>query len=134
VLEAMAVRMSNPSTSDLDDLERLNAALANVGTEPEQAIAANFAWHERLIETCPNTRLVAMVRALWLQVRRYEFAFYAPGKARVRRSVDLHRGIADALRRHASAEAATQMEDHWLADLGELLPRIGGDSHVRSKA
>ncbi|HEX9563697.1 MAG TPA: GntR family transcriptional regulator [Gemmatimonadaceae bacterium] len=124
VLEAAALRLGELGDADLTALEHLNAQLATAGSDPDHAIAANFAWHEQLITTCPNTRLVAMVRALWLQVRRYEYAFFAPGESRVHRSVGLHDGILSALRARDVSRAAELMEAHWMTDLTNLIPRI----------
>jgi DNA-binding GntR family transcriptional regulator len=129
VLEATAVRMGGlPSGEHGNALDELNASLLAVGESPDDAIAANFAWHERLIGACPNHRLTALVRALWNQVRRYEYAFYAPGAARVRVSADLHAGILAALRANDIDRAARLVQDHWLTDLDRLLPRmqVGG--------
>ena len=124
VLEAAAVRVSGvPSHNLSETLRKLNARLAEVGDDPDAAIAANFAWHEHLVGRCGNKRLFTMIRGLWIQVRRYEYAFFAPGPARVRQSVSLHAGIMKALRVQDVERAARLMEDHWLADLDRLLPR-----------
>lgn len=125
VLEATALRATRtPKPAVLDDLERINRRLAAVGDDPERAIAENSAWHERLLAPCPNGRLARLVRSHWNQTRRYEFAFFAPGAARVRQSAALHEGIMGALRAGRLDDACRLMEEHWLTDLDHLLPLI----------
>lgn len=128
VLEATAVRMSGvPSDDSFETLRTLNARLADVRDDPDEAIAVNFEWHEHLVGQCGNQRLLTMIRALWIQVRRYEYAFFAPGPERVRQSVNLHAGIVEALRAENIKRAARLVEDHWLTDLDRLLPHMRMD-------
>ena len=128
-LEAAAVRVTGVTTAErFAELAEINGRLAAVGNDASEVIRLNFAWHERLVRDCPNQRLTNMVRSMWLQVRRYEFAIFAPGEARVRQSVELHEGITRALAEVDFERAGALMEAHWLTDLDGLLPLMMPDS------
>ena len=123
VLEGMALRQSPPTEADLPELEALNQALGEIDPKHlEEAVSANFRWHEALLRRCDNDRLMTMIENLRKQVYRYEFSFFSPGRNRLRKSIELHQSILDALARGDVDLACARLDEHWKADLDALAP------------
>ena len=127
-LEQLALRLAPPNEREVVDLKRLNAEFAATpADDPERAVSANFAWHERLLSGCSNRRLMTLVQTMRDQVYRYELAFFAPGATRLATSVDLHRSILEALGRADVDAACARLDVHWATDLESLAPEDGTD-------
>lgn len=126
-LEQLALRAGPPEKADVEELERLNEEFAATPADDiETAVAANFAWHERLLAGCSNGRLMALIRTIRGQAYRYELSFFSPGEPRLAKSVELHRGILETLARGDVEEACARLDAHWAADLDSLAPSSGG--------
>lgn len=125
LLEARALRdAGRVDASTLRELERLNRELARCTDDPETAVQTNFRWHEALLRGCPNAQLLGMIEELRRRVFRYEYAYFAPGKVRLDKSIRLHEGILSAIRRGRRVAAARRLEEHWLADLDSIIPAM----------
>jgi DNA-binding GntR family transcriptional regulator len=123
LLESNALELAGaPDEDRLEELEQLNdrLELARTGSV---AIDLNTEWHRSLLSACPNRHLLELVEGVRTKVRRYEFAFFAPGPERVAVSVRLHRGILDALAAGDLPTARRGLVAHWFTDLDELAPR-----------
>jgi DNA-binding GntR family transcriptional regulator len=123
LLESNALELAGaPDEDRLDELERLNdqLELARTGSA---AIDVNTEWHQLLLSACPNRHLLDLVEGVRTKVRRYEFAFFAPGPERIATSVRLHRRILDALAAGDLPTARRSLVAHWFTDLDELAPR-----------
>ncbi|MEN8145719.1 MAG: GntR family transcriptional regulator [Gemmatimonadota bacterium] len=122
-LEPFALRVNGTlMPKRLAKLREINGELRSIAGDPAKAVELNFAWHERLILPCENGRLGQLVQSLWDRVRRYEHAFYAPGRVRLETSADLHSEILEALEGGAIQHASSILERHWLTDLDQIVP------------
>jgi DNA-binding GntR family transcriptional regulator len=123
LLESDALELAEvPDEERLDELELLNdrLELARTGSV---AIDLNTEWHRLLLTACPNRHLLELVEGVRTKVRRYEFAFFAPGPERIAMSARLHRRILDALAAGDLSTARRGLVTHWFTDLDELAPR-----------
>lgn len=127
LLEASALELAGlPGAEELTELERINRRLETV-EDGSKRIAANTEWHRTLLAGCPNAHLLELIEGVRTKVRRYEFAFFAPGPERIAVSIRLHRRIQDALVAGDMAAARRRIVDHWFTDLDELAPGSSGD-------
>lgn len=124
-LETLAVSESGPFGPEaIGRLEGLNEAMADTVAIPEDAPAANLRWHEALVAGCRNGLLVELLRSLWMQAYRYEFAFFADPR-HISDSVEFHGEVIEALRGGESGAIEEAIRRHWLTDLGFLEGRLG---------
>ena len=105
-------------------LESINAELAKVDKDPENALSLNGQWHRLLIAHCGNERLRDLVEQLRRQAYRYEYNYFMAGMARTGTAVGLHRAITDPLRAGNVAAARGAIDQHWLTDLDLMLPQV----------
>lgn len=123
LLESNALKLAGiPDAEQLGELERINRRL-DAAADGSEGIAVNTEWHRALLAGCPNAHLLEIVEGVRTKVRRYEFAFFAPGPERIATSVQLHRRILAALAAGDMATAQRGIVDHWFTDLDELAPR-----------
>ena len=123
LLESNALELAGaPDPDRLEELDFLNdrLELVQIGSS---AIDLNTEWHQLLLSACPNRHLLELVEGVRTKVRRYEFAFFAPGPERIATSVRLHRRILDALAAGDLPTAQRALVAHWFTDLAELAPR-----------
>ncbi|MGD8494695.1 MAG: GntR family transcriptional regulator [Gemmatimonadales bacterium] len=133
LLESSALQLAGiPGVEQLAELERINRRL-DAAADGAEGIALNTEWHRALLAGCPNAHLLEIVEGVRTKVRRYEFAFFAPGPERIATSVRLHRRILTALAAGDMATALRGIVDHWFTDLDELAPRAsdGGTAGPR---
>lgn len=127
LLESSALQLAGiPDAEQLAELQRINQRLDGAA-DGSAGIALNTEWHRALLAGCPNARLLEIVEGVRTKVRRYEFAFFAPGPERIATSVRLHRRILEALAAGDMATARRGILDHWFTDLDELAPRPSED-------
>lgn len=125
VLEGTALRWAGPPPAEaVARLEAINAELAKVDKDPENALSLNGQWHRLLIAHCDNQRLRDMIEQLRRQAYRYEYNYFLPGMARTGTSVGLHRAITDPLRRGDVEAACAAIDQHWLTDLDLMIPQV----------
>lgn len=114
-LETLAIRLAIPhlSDADLDILESLNASMReHAAREDRDAFfAANAAFHLLLIERADNADLLAMYRALFDRMRRYQWPSIDL-RGGMDRSIDEHAAILAAIRRRDADAAARLMAAH----------------------
>ena len=125
VLEGTALRWAGPPPAEaMARLEAINAELAKVDKDPENALSLNGQWHRLLIAHCDNQRLRDMIEQLRRQAYRYEYNYFLQGMARTGTSVGLHRAITDPLRRGDVEAACAAIDQHWLTDLDLMIPEV----------
>jgi len=125
-LEGLALTLTVPPRPErLTQLGRINADLESAQESADRALELDRAWHERLLEGCPNGRLLAMIRGLKDQAYRYEYA-YMRDSGRVITSVRQHEQIERALRAGEWAPAAKLLESNWRISLDFLIPWLDG--------
>ena len=121
-LEVLALRSSPPpSPSKLKELAAINQELDSVRHDGEAALEADARWHEALLASCPNRRLLDTIRGLKYHAQRYESA-YMRHSGRIIQSVAQHRAILRALREGDREEAARRLEANWKISQEFLLP------------
>jgi DNA-binding GntR family transcriptional regulator len=98
LLDPEALRLAGlPPPSRLKRLKALNEQISAV-QEPETVLALDDQWHLELVSDCPNAVLLGLIRQFIRRTRRYELALMRE-RPSVRRAVEDHRRILDALRR-----------------------------------
>lgn len=123
-LEALAVRESGPFGADrLNNLVEINRTLEATRSDPADAPAVNLRWHRQLVASCTNGLLLDLLRSLWSQAYRYEFAFFADPEHIVE-SVRFHRDVIEALRSGDPARIEQAISRHWTTDLDFLQGRL----------
>lgn len=86
-----------PDQRRLERLEALNKKLERA-VKVTDRIELDDRWHMLLLEGCPNTVLLDLIRQFIRRTRRYEFAYLGDGN-NLRAAVDEHRAIMSALER-----------------------------------
>ena len=121
-LEVLALRSSPPlRASKLKELVAINQELGSVRDDGEAALLADGRWHQTLLASCPNRRLLDTIGGLKYHAQRYESA-YMRGSGRVIQSVAQHRAILRALREGDLEEAGRRLEANWKISPEFLLP------------
>lgn len=120
-LEALALRTS-PTIPDAEELRRRQQDYEAAAGGAE-ARAADAAWHEALIGSCENDRLLELVAQQRRVLERY-WGNGAGGSGPSSRSIHAHRAVLDALDRGDLEEAALRVETHWRAEGRDALRRL----------
>jgi DNA-binding GntR family transcriptional regulator len=84
----------------------------------QRAIAADDRFHAVLLRAAGNSEITRALERLTPKVRRLEYARF--GSLAGRKSVQQHTAIIAACERGATFDAATLVEENWLA-LGQLI-------------
>ncbi|MFC0115428.1 GntR family transcriptional regulator [Kibdelosporangium aridum] len=87
--------------------------------DPIQAGAIDDQWHDELLKSCPNKRLLHLIKAQKTVVHRYEFAYFTSRK-RIMRAETEHRMIAKAILERDMDRAAGELIGNWTVDPGVL--------------
>lgn len=120
LLDPEALRIAGPpSGQQLRRLERINAKIE--AADPDTIIDLDDQWHLLLIEHCPNTVLLDLIRDFMRRTRRYELALMRE-RQQVDVATDTHSEIIAALRR-GEHEAAAKILKHNLETGGEPIRR-----------
>ncbi len=123
-LEGLALRSCGTAVSPLlPELSRINTALAEA-TEPIERLQLDAAWHETLISSSPNQRLLKMLSGLRLSIRRYEHLFMSDSDLVVE-SVRQHGQIIEALQSKDIDLALHVLTENWRVSMELLLVRLG---------
>jgi DNA-binding GntR family transcriptional regulator len=131
-LECLALDSSRPATRpQIQALREINAEMAAVTDDPLRRQELDLRWHQTLLETCANERLIELLAALKQIVRRYE-CVYMRDPALVRRSVRDHAEILEALVQKKSKLASRLLERSWRAGMESVLTQLGGPEQVPS--
>jgi DNA-binding GntR family transcriptional regulator len=119
-LEGLALRTSAPAAGPrLEVLERGIAAIDAARGDAGQVLDRNEAWHEALLQGCPNRRLLAHLAELRSATRRYVLA-YLRGAGRLGLATGGHRRVLAALRAGEQAAAALALEEQLVSGTDEL--------------
>lgn len=121
LLEADALELAMPMEPELvKHLVRLNEDLAKARSAAD-VIERNTRWHRTLTGGCPNRMLQDLIEGVRTKLLRYEFRFFAPGRARIEESMRRHRQIIDCVGRDDAPGARAALQSHWMTDLDELM-------------
>lgn len=125
VLEALAARLAVDRITPevLAQLivinESLYRAADEVPADVRKILDLNGQFHDIIINTCGNTKVISQVTALRRQTLRYNFVFIS-GDARHRESADEHRTIIDALELGNADEVERLLKRHNDSALASL--------------
>lgn len=89
----------------------------------DELIHADDAWHSVLISRCPNGRLVTLIAAEKVALRRYE-RLTVPDDVVIARSAKEHLSIARALKRKDKPAAIRALHTNWTNGHDRLLDRL----------
>jgi len=110
-LEALAVREGGAVLiARAKDLRAANKQIR--GGSGGQRYLLDRRFHELLWESCPNRSLVALLRRVWLEAKRFDGSTER-GMANPHGSMREHAAIAEAIGRGDLDAAATLVEEHW---------------------
>jgi DNA-binding GntR family transcriptional regulator len=109
-LDPEALRLAGcPSAHRLRRLRKINDRIvAEPEPEPEAIISLDDEWHMTLLETCPNTVLLDLIRQFMWRTRRYELALMREGE-NVSVAIGGHERIIAALDRGDLEGACTAL-------------------------
>lgn len=123
-LETLALKSSGPlPKTRLDRLESLTSQMENKRSSPMERTEKDTRWHETLLESCGNERLLAMIKQLKGVALRYEYA-YMHRQDWIRTSVGEHREIARLVSEGDRGGAAKLIETHWKRSRDYMLEQI----------
>jgi len=111
-LETLALR-SRPALDGVqyEKLKRLNRAMGSAKTS-EAIVASDDAWHDALLDGCPNAELMHLIRVLKMRMRRYDLP-YMGQRVHIKRSVVQHAAIAEALKARQTDKAVSLLAENW---------------------
>jgi DNA-binding GntR family transcriptional regulator len=120
ILESLAVRLS----PRFDGLRRARLRGANMrlraARSPVAATIADREFHRRLVELCPDDRLLATLRSIWAALQAPE----AQRAGRVRRHAADHDRVIEALADGDNARAGELVRGHVISRLPALLAAV----------
>lgn len=123
-LEELALRASTPVVYSLvEHLARINDHFARAA-EPQAAIERDSQWHQTLIGSCPNRRLIEMVEGQRSAVKRYEHVYMLDPNL-ISESVRQHQKIMDAIALKNIEAAGRELVENWKFSMDILLVRLG---------
>src|SRR5262249_25402110 len=123
-LERLALDSAAPLTpAQLKALRQLNAEMAPAPADALRRQDCDVRWHQALVETSGNRRLIDLLAGLKQIIRRYE-CVYMLDPALVRGSVRDHAEILDALADNKREVARRLLERHWRAGMASVLRRL----------
>ncbi|ALG14206.1 GntR family transcriptional regulator [Kibdelosporangium phytohabitans] len=118
-LEAFALRNCDYRTL-VESVPRLNElAQRMLDANPSQAQAIDDEWHDELLKSCRNERLMHLIKAQKTVIHRYEYAYFTSRK-RIMRAETQHRIIAKAIMNNDMDRAAGELVGNWTVDVGVL--------------
>ncbi|CAM3438766.1 GntR family transcriptional regulator [Kibdelosporangium persicum] len=123
-LEAFALRQCDIQVL-AESVPRLNElAQRMLDVDPLEAGRIDDQWHDELLKSCPNKRLLQLIKAQKTVVHRYEFAYFTSRK-RIMRAETEHRLIAKAILERDMDRAAGELVGNWTVDPGVLREVFG---------
>lgn len=97
--------------SRVEHLARINDYFA-MAAEPKAAIERDSQWHQTLIGSCPNRRLIEMIESHRSSVKRYEHVYMLDASL-ISESVGQHRKIIDAIALRNIEAAGRELVENW---------------------
>lgn len=123
-LEAFAVRLAKPRP-DVTRLRHLDEDLSSQ-TDPVTCWRLDTAFHEKLIENCPNTSLRAMITRLRVTLSRYEIEYMRRAGRNWKHTVgSRHAAILDALAIRDLDGASEAIARNWQDSLDAVQTWLG---------
>ena len=113
-LERLALRTCGSAAAQgCPGLRRINDKIAASQSRPERQFKLDRRWHELLLQSCSNKRLLKMIKDLTEVIRRFDRALVR-GVADLSSSCRQHAEILDALEAGDVTDAADRLEQHWV--------------------
>src|SRR5262249_27018391 len=120
-LECLALESCGPPTPEqIKTLRQINADMAAIPGDALRRQELDLLWHHTLVEPCGNRRLKCLLTGLKQVVRRYE-CLYMQDPAGVRRSVQDHAEILEALIKKRPGLAGRLLERNWRTGMESVL-------------
>jgi DNA-binding GntR family transcriptional regulator len=123
-LEVLALRSCNPGDLAASVPELLDLIADMLTAAPTAAGAVDDQFHDELLKSCPNTRLMQLIKSQKTVVHRYEFAYFTD-RRRIGLAAAQHRRIVDAIAADDLDKAAAELAGNWSVDI-EVLQQIVG--------
>jgi DNA-binding GntR family transcriptional regulator len=121
MLEARALRtMDQPTKARLEELDRINKELALEGQDPEQAMALDTRWHDRLLGDSMGDVTREVLEGLKRRAYRYDFQYMASTGGRP--STAQHQQVVNSLRDGDREAAVAALEENWRSGPSLLVP------------
>ncbi|HJU66377.1 MAG TPA: GntR family transcriptional regulator [Gemmatimonadaceae bacterium] len=125
-LEQLALRSGAPLSDDsLGTLNDLDAETGRTSPELERQLDVDARWHDALVASCGNARLLSLLATLRAIATRYERVFLRRADTASNLTRD-HREIARALTARNVDAAITMLERHWRWRMDHVLAEITG--------
>lgn len=121
-LETLALRSAAMTPGTIAELRRRNAAFA-AGRTPDELVRLDEAFHEALVESCGNRRLIALIAREKRVLRRYQAVYHARVFS-LKRSVSDHEALVALLATGDRATAAALLEEQWRAQTDALVAAV----------
>jgi DNA-binding GntR family transcriptional regulator len=126
-LEALAVRLANPRP-DVAELEQLDLGLSEE-TEPVIRWRLDTAFHEKLVENCPNESLRALITRLRVTLSRYEIEYMRRAGATWKHAAgSRHAAILEAIEAKDVEATNRAIEKNWQASLDAVRTWLSASS------
>ena len=123
-LECLALRTAFPFVCEtIPRLIRINRELARAKSA-RTAQQLDRVWHETLLHSCQNKRLLGIIDGLRLAIRRYERIYMSDVKL-IPSSVTQHRRVIAALRNNDADLAVHMLQENWDLGMRVLLLKLG---------
>jgi DNA-binding GntR family transcriptional regulator len=112
-LDLLALRTTRHySAATIRELTRLNRSFLKARKDPEHARVIDTLFHNLLIETCPNRRLLATLAPIKAAIERYE-RLYMSDERDVARSAEHHKNVIEALEADDIEAAVAALAQNW---------------------
>ena len=114
-LETLALKSSPPPSEALcAKMRRINAKLLSSAGAADEGLDLDREWHALLLEACPNTKLMEMIRQVQDLLVRYEYAYRSAGGMESASASD-HEAILDEYSHRRLDRAGRLLGKHWLS-------------------
>jgi len=129
-LERLALQISADqgpvAETTLARLDQINAELGRAGDDARRQLELDLQWHDALVSTSPNQRLLSTLATLRDVIVRYEHAFL-PATGVAASLAREHREIAHALGMRTTDAAAALLEKHWRLKMDGVLEQLAAE-------
>jgi DNA-binding GntR family transcriptional regulator len=123
-LEVLALRGCNRGELAASVPILLELIAEMLAATPTAAGAVDDRFHDELLKSCPNTRLMQLIKSQKTVVHRYEFSYFID-RRRIELAAAQHRRIVDAIAADDLDRAAAELAGNWTVDI-EVLQEIVG--------
>ncbi len=114
-LERLALHQAGlPATEACRALRRINADLRDADRDTNRQCVLDKDWHVRLLEGCPNRRLLELITSHTQLIRRFDFGSRR-GVADLEVSCRQHDEVLDDMEAGELEAAGIHLERHWVS-------------------